>query len=85
MKVTFALMERAGYPVEGHWPELVAAVDEGTQGDNPDWYPQEVERALGAMGKEAGEVRHFEVDVPDEVIEAAFRPTLVDAAVEVAS
>ena len=81
MKVMFALAERDGYPVGENWPELVAAVDEGTQDDNPDAYWQDVERARGAWGGEMGEVRHFVIDVPDDVIEAAFAPNVVDAAV----
>ena len=83
MKVMFALAERRGYPLSSYWPELVAAVDEGTRDDNPDAYWQELERARGAWGDEMGEVRHFVVDVPDGVIRAAFAPTVVDAPVKV--
>lgn len=79
MEIMFALAERRGYPVGENWPELIAAVDEGADGDNPAHYPAEVERAKGAWGAEMVAVRHFVVDVPDDVMRDAFRPTTVTA------
>ena len=65
MQIMFALAERRGYPVGENWPELIAAVDEGTDGDNPAYYPAQVELARGSWGTEMGDVRHFVVDLPD--------------------
>lgn len=79
MQIMFALAERRGYPISENWPELIAAVDEGTDGDNPAYYPAQVELARGSWGTEMGDVRHFVVDLPDDVMRQAFRPTTVTA------
>lgn len=84
MKVMFALAKRLDDPSGEPWYECVAAVDEVFNAENPDWFASQVERDQGAWGWEPGEsARHFVVDVPDEVIRAAFAPTVVDAHVTV--
>ena len=84
MKVMFALAERRGYPVDRFYPELLAAVDEGTHDEAPSFYGHEIERAAQACGLDPlVQIRHFEVDVPDSVIRDAFgaSPVTVDAPV----
>ena len=35
MQIMFALAERRGYPISENWPELIAAVDEGSASSPP--------------------------------------------------
>ena len=83
MKVMFALAERRGYPVDRFYPELLAAVDEGTHDEDPSFYGHEIERARHRRLDPPVQIRHFEVDVPDSVIRDAFgaSPVTVDAPV----
>lgn len=83
MKVMFALAERKGYPVDRFYPELIAAIDEGTHDESPRLYDHELERARLAAGEALVQIRHFEVEVPDSVIRDAFGtgPVTVDAPV----
>jgi hypothetical protein len=58
-------------------PEMVSAVDEYTDDDNPSWYVQDVEKQKSAYGSEALAWAEIVFDVPDTVFDKAFAPTVV--------
>lgn len=74
MRIELLILQRKeSYPGELR-PEIVSLVDEVTQDENPDWWPEEIEKQKRSMEDEAERWVIVSTEIPDAEIARALYP-----------